>query len=126
MNMCSLPNQHNLPARAGRQTRENFKKRSSLPAPPPLSGIVGEQIHQSFGEFSVMVISSMPHLQEELERQVSLRTGHRVRNLIVELESERIILRGKTTTYHVKQLAQHGVLDMLPHARLENGIVVEV
>jgi hypothetical protein len=73
-----------------------------------------------------MVISSMPHLQEELERQVSLRTGRRVRNLIVELEPERIILRGQTNTYHVKQLAQHGVLDMLPHARLENGIVVEV
>jgi hypothetical protein len=72
-----------------------------------------------------MVISSVPHLQQELERQVSLRTGRRVRNLTVELEPERIVLRGQATTFHVKQLAQHGVLDMLPHVRLENGIVVE-
>jgi hypothetical protein len=72
-----------------------------------------------------MVISSVPDLQEELERQVSLRTGRRVRNLTVELEPERIVLRGQTTTYHIKQLAQHGILDMLPDVRLENGIVVE-
>jgi hypothetical protein len=72
-----------------------------------------------------MVISSVPHLQQELERQVSLRTGRRVRNLTVELEQERIVLRGQTTTYHIKQLAQHGILDMLPDVRLENGIVVE-
>jgi len=72
-----------------------------------------------------MVISSVPHLQEELERQVSLRTGRRVRNLAVELEAERIVLRGQTTTYHIKQLAQHGILDMFPDVRLENGIVVE-
>jgi hypothetical protein len=72
-----------------------------------------------------MVISSVPHLQQELERQVSLRTGRRVRNLTVELEPERIVLRGQATTYHVKQLAQHGILEMLPDACLENGIVVE-
>jgi hypothetical protein len=72
-----------------------------------------------------MVISSVPDLQEELERVVSLRTGRRVRNLTVELEPERIVLRGQTTTYHIKQLAQHGILDMLPDVRLENGIVVE-
>jgi hypothetical protein len=64
-------------------------------------------------------------LQQELERQVSLRTGRRVRNLTVELEPERIVLRGQATTYHVKQLAQHGILEMLPDACLENGIVVE-
>jgi hypothetical protein len=72
-----------------------------------------------------MVVSSLPHLQEELERQVSLRTGRRVRNLTVQLESERIVLRGQTASYHVKQLAQHGILEMIPDARLENGIVVE-
>ena len=72
-----------------------------------------------------MVVSSLPHLQQELERQVSLRTGRRVRNLTVELESERIVLRGQTASYHVKQLAQHGILEVMPDARLENGIVVE-
>jgi hypothetical protein len=73
-----------------------------------------------------MVISSMPsgHLQEDLERQVSLRTGRRVRNLTVELEPERIVLRGQAATFHVKQLAQHGILELVPHVRLENVIVV--
>ena len=72
-----------------------------------------------------MVLSSLPHLQQELERQVSLRTGRRVRNLSVELEPERIVLRGQTVSYHVKQLAQHGILEVIPDARLENGITVE-
>jgi hypothetical protein len=73
-----------------------------------------------------MVVSSMPQLQQELENQVSQRTGRRVRNLAVELEPERVVLRGLTTTYHVKQLAQHGLQHLLPpHVRLENVIVVE-
>jgi hypothetical protein len=73
-----------------------------------------------------MVLSSVPHLhlQEELERRVSLRTSRRVRNLAVELEPERIVLRGQATTYHVKQLAQHGIRDLVPNVRLENVIVV--
>jgi hypothetical protein len=73
-----------------------------------------------------MVIASIPHLnlQEELERQVTERTGRRVRNLAVELEPERIVLRGQTSTYHVKQLAQHGIRDLVPNIRLENVIIV--
>jgi len=72
-----------------------------------------------------MVLLSISQLQQDLERQVSLRTGRRVRNLAVELEAERVVLRGLTNTYHVKQLAQHGVREMLPDVRLENVIVVE-
>jgi hypothetical protein len=72
-----------------------------------------------------MVVSLHPQLQQDLERQISLRTGRRVRNLAVELEAERVVLRGFTTTYHVKQLAQHGVRDLLPHVRLDNIIVVD-
>jgi hypothetical protein len=72
-----------------------------------------------------MVLSSIPHLQEELERHVAQRTGRRVRNLCVELEPERIVLRGQTTTYHVKQLAQHGVRDLFPDMRVDNAIIVE-
>jgi len=72
-----------------------------------------------------MVKSLTPQLQQDLEQRVSLRTGRRVRNLAVELEPERVVLRGLTNTYHVKQLAQHGVREMLPNMRLENVIVVE-
>ena len=64
--------------------------------------------------------------EQDLVQQVQARIGRRVRNLAVDLEPERVILRGLTTTYHVKQLAQHGVRDLLPpHVRLENVIVVE-
>ena len=47
-----------------------------------------------------------------------------MRNLAIELSSERIVLRGRADTYYVKQLAQHGIRDVLPQVRLENAIVV--
>jgi hypothetical protein len=71
-----------------------------------------------------MVTLSPPHLQKELEQRVLARTGRRVRNLAIELSSERIVLRGRADTYYVKQLAQHGIRDVLPQVRLENAIVV--
>jgi hypothetical protein len=64
-------------------------------------------------------------LQVELEQQVRLRTGRRVRNLAIELRPEQVILRGQTASYYVKQLAQHGVRDILPDVRLENTIAVD-
>ncbi len=64
-------------------------------------------------------------LQQELEHQVHTKTGRRIRNLAIELWPERVILRGRTSTYYVKQLAQQGVRDLLPHVFLENAITVE-
>jgi hypothetical protein len=66
-----------------------------------------------------------PQFHDELERHVAVRTGRRVRNLAIELCDERVILRGQASSYHVKQLAQHGILDLLPTVVLENTIVVE-
>jgi hypothetical protein len=34
-------------------------------------------------------------------------------------------VRGRTRSYYVKQLAQHGVRDLLPDVHLENAIRVE-
>jgi len=72
-----------------------------------------------------MGLPHFPHLQEELERHVQTRTGRRVRNLAVELHPERVVLRGRASTYYIKQLAQQGVQDMLPDVCLENAIVVD-
>ena len=47
-----------------------------------------------------------------------------VQDLDVEIRQDRVILHGRTTTYHVKQLAQHGVRECLPEVVLENEIVV--
>jgi hypothetical protein len=71
------------------------------------------------------MVMSFSQLQQDLEQRVSLRTGRRVRNLAIELEPERVVLRGLTNTFHVKQLAQHGIREMLPDMRLDNVIVVE-
>jgi hypothetical protein len=66
-----------------------------------------------------------PHFQEELERHVHQRTGGRIRELTVELGPEHIILRGRATSYHLKQLAQHGIREVMPQVRLDNAIIVE-
>src|SRR5262249_48434702 len=73
----------------------------------------------------VTAIFSPPQLCQELEKSVLARTGRRVRQLAIELSPERVVLRGVAVSYHVKQLAQHGIRDLLPRVRLENAIVVE-
>ena len=60
-----------------------------------------------------------------LEQQIRSRTGSRLRDLSIEMHPERIILHGRTTTYYVKQLAQHGVRDIFPQICLENVIAVD-
>jgi hypothetical protein len=72
-----------------------------------------------------MVSFSPSQIQHELEQRVLARTGRRVRDLAIELSPERIILRGHAATYYVKQLAQHGIRDVLPDVCLENAIVVD-
>jgi hypothetical protein len=71
------------------------------------------------------MIHTSPQLQSELKRHILARTGSRLRNLAIDLVPEAVILRGSATTYYVKQLAQHGVRDVLPQVRLENAIVVD-
>ena len=65
-----------------------------------------------------------PRLRQELESHVRARTGGRLRKLDIELSPDGIVLHGETTTYHVKQLAQHGVRDILPNVQLRNDIIV--
>jgi hypothetical protein len=70
------------------------------------------------------MVPDYPQLRQRLECQVHARTGRRVLNLDFELSPERVVVRGRASSYHVKQLAQHGVRDVLPDVRLENAIVV--
>jgi hypothetical protein len=66
-------------------------------------------------------------LTEVVTQCVADRTGRRVQNLVVEIgdAGDSVVLRGKTSSFHVKQLAQQGAREALPNARLENAIVVE-
>jgi hypothetical protein len=70
------------------------------------------------------MVTSYPHLRQDLESHVRARTGRRLRNLTIDLFPERIILHGQAATFHVKQLAQQGVRDLLPDVCLENAIEV--
>ena len=67
---------------------------------------------------------NFPQLKKELESHVLARTGSRLRNLHIQLYPERVILHGQAATFYVKQLAQHGIRDVLPNVRLENAIEV--
>lgn len=72
-------------------------------------------------------MSTIPmSLLELVTQRVADRTSRRVRNLEVEIATggDRIVLRGRVSSYHVKQLAQQGAREALPDARLENAIVV--
>lgn len=65
-----------------------------------------------------------PRLRLELETRIRARTGGRLRKLDIELSPDGIVLHGETNTFHVKQLAQHGIRDMLPNVQLRNDIIV--
>jgi hypothetical protein len=65
-----------------------------------------------------------PELRQELETRVRARTGGRLRKLGIQLSPDGVVLQGETATFHVKQLAQHGVRDLLPTVELRNDIVV--
>ena len=60
----------------------------------------------------------------ELKQLVEQRTGFRIRDVLVELDRDQIVLRGQTRSFHVKQLAQEGILDVMRNIRLVNAIVV--
>lgn len=72
-----------------------------------------------------MYTDSVSYLQYELELRVNMRTNRRVRNLSIELSPERVVIKGEATSYYVKQLAQHGVREILPRVMLDNVINVD-
>jgi hypothetical protein len=71
-----------------------------------------------------MSVHDFPSMRKELETRVLARTGNQLRNLGIELSPDGIRLFGQTTTFYVKQLAQHCVHEILPKVRLVNDINV--
>lgn len=63
-------------------------------------------------------------IQTEIENEINRRTGRRIRDLDVACEGNRVVLRGRAPSYYLKQLAQHGALDVLPEIAVENEIEV--
>ena len=67
----------------------------------------------------------LPGLRRELEQLIHARVGNRVRNLDIQLSPEGVVLHGLAGSFHVKQLAQHSVREMLPKVQLQNAIQVD-
>ena len=60
----------------------------------------------------------------QIERRILEKTAGRVRNLRIHLAGDCVVLHGCSNTYYGKQLAQHGVLEVLPEANVTNAIEV--
>jgi len=63
-------------------------------------------------------------LAASIERAVQSETGRGVADLMVEVSSHGILLRGRCNTYYTKQLAQHAAMSIPGGDRLTNSIEV--
>jgi hypothetical protein len=61
---------------------------------------------------------------EHLELQVQRRLGSRVRDLRVLVRPSGVVLQGRASTYHAKQLAQHAAMEILGQPIVANEIEV--
>lgn len=61
---------------------------------------------------------------ERLQSHVQRRLGSRIRDLRVIVRQDGLILQGRTTTYHAKQLAQHAAMELAALPILANNIEV--
>lgn len=66
----------------------------------------------------------MALVARQIEETILRLTQRRISNLQVELEAEKVILRGQTDSFYLKSLAQQGVREILPQIRLQNAISV--
>lgn len=48
---------------------------------------------------------------ERVEQTVLARTGGRIRGLRVQLDGDRLVITGRTSTYYNKQLVTHAAID---------------
>jgi len=62
--------------------------------------------------------------EERLEAQVLRRVGGRIRNLRVLVRHNGVVLQGRCTTYHAKQIAQHAAMELTGLPILANDIEV--
>jgi hypothetical protein len=61
-----------------------------------------------------------------IRQRIESRLHGRVRNLLVKIHGQTVVLEGQCATYYSKQLAQHCALGILENEQLENLIVVGV
>jgi hypothetical protein len=66
-------------------------------------------------------------MQQTITRRITQRTSGRVQLLEVEVKGDTVIVRGRSPSYYIKQLALQGVLDVLAaHASMHFVHNIEV
>ena len=73
---------------------------------------------------SQMIAETIIPRPEELESFVHSKVGGRIRGLRIEVRPGGLVLQGRTSTYHAKQLAQHAVMAAIDLPILANEIEV--
>ena len=63
-------------------------------------------------------------LVEQLESRIRRSTYNRIQDLSIQEAHGRVVVRGRVPTHHTKQLALHGILEILPGDRLHTEIAV--
>jgi hypothetical protein len=66
------------------------------------------------------------HLAIAIMQRIESRLPGRVKNLVVRIAADTVVLEGQCATYYTKQLAQHAALGILEDEHLENAIVVTI
>jgi len=56
--------------------------------------------------------------------RIQARTHGQVRELIVEVADEQVVIRGRARTHYAKQLAVQGVMDLITGQNISNEIIV--
>lgn len=64
-------------------------------------------------------------LTADLAWRVHLRTGWRIRNLAIDVQPERVVLRGRATTGFTRHLLQQAAQDLLPNRDLVFDVEVD-
>jgi hypothetical protein len=70
------------------------------------------------------VAPTLPSREECLETLMFRRLGNRIRDLRIVVRPDGVILKGRTATYHAKQLAQHAAMELGNLPILANDIEV--
>jgi hypothetical protein len=64
-------------------------------------------------------------LEQAIKHQIVQRTGRRIQGLKVEVSDDRLLIRGRAASFHLKQLAIQGVMDVIG-SRVATQLQVEV
>jgi hypothetical protein len=79
---------------------------------------------RGFAEVLPETLEEAEELAASIERAVQYETGRGVADLMVEVSSQGIRLKGRCSSYYTKQLAQHAAMRIPGGDRLTNSIEV--